>query len=219
RQVRASIVALLERLEAQLPVYLLVTKSDLIPGFTEWVEHLPAGSVDQAMGCLVERPRHDVEAALDDCLDSIVKRLRDLRLVQLDRVRDPSDALVRLPDTVDGLRAGLHYFVQGALKANPYQETPRFRGLFFSSSRQAQDANGAFEERGLFLRDLFTRILPGGRGLLESLPAAARLRHAARAFGVSVTVGILMLVAALASAQFVADRGALQDLLSAQQPI
>lgn len=219
RQVRASIVSLLERLEAQLPVYLLVTKSDLIPGFTDWVEHLPAGSLDQAMGCLVERPRHDAEAALDDCLDSIVKRLRDLRLVQLDRVRDPGDALVRLPDTVADLRSGLHYFVQGALKANPYQETPRFRGLFFSSSRQALGQDGVFEERGLFLRDLFTRILPGDRGLLESLPAAARLRSAARAFGVSLTVGVLMLVAALASAQFVADRGALLTLLSAQQPI
>ncbi|PJA42652.1 MAG: hypothetical protein CO182_01435, partial [Lysobacterales bacterium CG_4_9_14_3_um_filter_62_6] len=38
----------------------------------------------------------------------------------------------------DRIKQGLQCFVQGVFDENPYQETPLFRGLFFSSAIQEE---------------------------------------------------------------------------------
>ena len=90
----------------------------------------------QAMGYLQTEHTLDVDAVLNRGLDAVLDRIKEIRLLMLERSQDPDDSLLRLPSQMEQLRRGLHQFARTALHENPYQDTPRLRGLFFSSGQQ-----------------------------------------------------------------------------------
>jgi type VI secretion system protein ImpL len=194
RQVRNSINRMMEKLEVKVPVYLMVTKSDLIPGFAEWAQYIPDELKNQAMGYLNESESSDYDAIADVALDSVLDRLKEVRLLMMEQTDSPSDALLTLPQNMEGLRSGLHTFIRTALQGNAYQEAPRFRGLYFSSSIHTE--NGGTVRDGMFLHDFFTKILPPDRGLLVSLPSAVRFRRAIRKYALGIS-GALTFVSAV----------------------
>jgi type VI secretion system protein ImpL len=195
RQVRNSINRMMEKLEVKVPVYLMVTKADLIPGFAEWVKYIPDVLKNQAMGYLNESESGDYDSIADIALDSVLDRLKEIRLLMMEQTDSPNDALLTLPQTMEGLRPGLHTFIRTALQGNAYQEAPRFRGLYFSSSLHAE--NGDTVRDGLFLHDFFAKILPPDRGLLVSLPSAVRFRRAIKKYALGIS-GALTFVSAVA---------------------
>lgn len=221
RQVRASVGNLMNVLAAQVPVYLLVTKCDLVEGFTQFCEALPEESWQQVMGALNDQAGANVDSALDGCFERLSERLRDLRLLLVDRAASPSVEMMFFPDALTKLRDGLHHFLDGALKGSPYLETPHFRGLFISSSQQALPGDKAkrLKDRGLFLHDLFTKVLPADRGLLVTLPAAERIRRALQRYWIGITGGILVAAALVLSFWFLRDLHALREIHTAAQPI
>jgi type VI secretion system protein ImpL len=221
RQVRASVGNLMNVLAAQVPVYLLVTKCDLVEGFTQFCEALPEENWQQVMGALNDQAGAEVHAALDGCFERLNSRLKDLRLLLVDRTASPSVEMMFFPDALTKLRDGLHHFMDGALKGSPYLETPHFRGLFISSSQQALPGDKAkrLKDRGLFLHDLFTKVLPADRGLLVTLPAAERIRRALQRYWIGIAGGILAAAALILSFWFLQDLHALHDIQSAGQPI
>ena len=174
QQIRSGLNELMERLEIQMPVYLMVTKCDLIDQFSNWCQYLPADSLDQVMGYLCEEEVTNIDQTLDTVFDRILGRLKELRLLMMERGDYPDDSLIELPTNLEKIRSGLHAFAQTALKDNLYQETPRFRGLYFSSSQQVEGTPGSDEvtDRGLFLHHLFTKVMPPDRGILSTLPSA-----------------------------------------------
>jgi type VI secretion system protein ImpL len=194
RQVRNSINRMMEKLEVKVPVYLMVTKSDLIPGFSEWAEYIPDALKNQAMGYLNESESGDYDTIADTALDSVLDRLKEVRLLMMEQTDSPSNALLTLPQTMEGLRPGLHTFIRTALQGNAYQEAPRFRGLYFSTS--VHDEAGKTVRDGMFLHDFFTKILPPDRGLLVSLPSAVRFRRAIRKYALGIS-GALTFVSAV----------------------
>lgn len=210
RQVRNSINRMMEKLEVKVPVYLMVTKSDLIPGFSDWAGHLPDEVKMQAMGYLNESDSGDYSAITNLALDNVIERVKDLRLMMLEQNSDLSDQVLMLPSSLEQLRNGLQTFIKTALKGNAYQEAPPFRGLYFSSS--LHDEQGKTVREGLFLHDIFTRIMPSDRSLLINLPSAVRLRRAFEryAFGISGALTFVALVGL--TALFNSDREALSDI-------
>jgi len=194
RQVRNSINRMMEKLEVKVPVYLMVTKSDLIPGFADWAKYIPDELKNQAMGYLNESESSDYNSIADIALDSVLDRLKEVRLLMMEQTDSPSDALLTLPLTMEELRPGLHTFIRTALQGNAYQEAPRFRGLYFSSSVHSEE--GKTVRDGMFLHDFFTKILPPDRGLLVSLPSAVRFRRALRKYALGIS-GALTFVSAV----------------------
>jgi hypothetical protein len=114
----------------------------------------------------------------------MAERLKELRLLILNldgaRTQKTDPALLMFPEEFEKLEPGLNAFMRGAFQENPYQETPILRGIYFSSGRQEGtpyshflNAMGLIGEkevlpgtnRGLFLHDFFSRILPADRGL------------------------------------------------------
>lgn len=211
RQVRTSLGHLMNTLAAQVPVYLLVTKCDLIEGFTPFCESLPQESWRQVMGALNDKPGADVMLALDQCLDKLNARLKDLRLLLVERTQNPSIEMMFFPDALYKLRDGLRHFTDGALRGSPYLETPHFRGLFLSSSQQLEtdDRGRELHDRGLFLHDLFTKVMPADRGLLVTLPAAERVRRALHHYWLGIAGGLLFAAALATSFLFLHDYHAL----------
>ena len=210
RQVRNSINHLMDKLEVKVPVYLMVTKADLIPGFKQWAEYLPDELKNQAMGYLNEATTSDVDSVVDTALDNILDRLKEVRLLMMEQTETPDESLLTLPRSMENVRGGLHTFIKTALKGNAYQEAPRFRGLYFSSS--LQEKNGENIRNGLFLHDFFTKILPADRGSLVSLPSALRIRSAARKYALGISGAVTFSAIVGLSAMYESDKAVLDDI-------
>lgn len=221
QQVRAGLNELMEQLEVQMPVYLMVTKCDLVDQFANWCQYLPKESLDQVMGYLCEEEVTDIDKTLDTVFDKVLDRLKELRLLMMERGDYPDDSLIELPNNLEKIRAGLHAFAQTALKNNLYQETPRFRGLYFSSSQQSTGAGESeqLNNRGLFLHHLFTKVMPPDRGILSTLPSAERLRRAIRYYGLSISGAALAVMLVILTSAFLTDKADLDKLLDTHAPI
>ena len=83
-QIRTGINDLMERLEIRMPVYLMVTKCDLVDQFSNWCKYLPEDSLDQVMGYLCEEEVTDIDKTLDYAFDRVLDRLKELRLLMME---------------------------------------------------------------------------------------------------------------------------------------
>lgn len=221
RQVRASMSELMTRLEVKLPVYVMITKADLVPGFTAWAANFSEGVTSQALGRLLEDERGTVMERLHAALDGVISRAKELRLVLLDRKRTVDAGAIALPEVLETLRRGLVAFANGALAENAYQETPYLRGLFLSSSEQSvnEKKNAPTEARGLFLKEFFTRVMPPDRDLLRTLPKAERLRRLALQYGASIGGAVVGLAFIALAGLFLTDLRALETLRADSDPV
>jgi type VI secretion system protein ImpL len=136
--IRRRIDELMRALGVRFPVYLLVTKCDLINGVNRFCEILPEKSLNQPMGIINQDLSADIDSFMERAVTTIDERLRNLRLHLLHepqaRTADPD--LLLFPEEFERLKYGLGVFMTNVFRQNPYQETPVLRGLFFSSGRQ-----------------------------------------------------------------------------------
>jgi len=142
--IRKRIDALMRILGARFPVYLMVTKLDLIYGMVEFSSLLPDGAINQAMGHLNEKLTDDCEEFLDEAVDVVSERLKDVRFELITMERPINPGMLVFPDEFARLKPGLSAFVTGAFKESTYQETPLLRGVFFSSGYQDGTPHPAF---------------------------------------------------------------------------
>ncbi|MBW1900772.1 MAG: hypothetical protein JRJ20_03965 [Deltaproteobacteria bacterium] len=224
RNIRRRIDELMRVLGAKFPVYVLVTKCDLIQGMTQFCDHLPEKAHDQAMGVLNHELSKDIATFLDRSIFSMGERLRDLRLLLFHRTGsrgadkgiDPS--LLLFPEEFERLKPGMFAFIKGAFQENPYQESPILRGIFYSSGRQEGrpfshflKALGLIDDgealpgtnKGLFLHDLFSRILPGDRRLFVPTQRSLHWNRLTKNMGLTSWVAIIIALCGLLSFSFV----------------
>jgi type VI secretion system protein ImpL len=183
RIMRRRIDELMRLLRVKFPVYVLVTKCDLIQGINRFCEQLPVESLTQPMGMINQNLSADTPAFLDNAIQTVSRRLRNMRMLILHlldaKYVDPP--LFFFPEEFDDIKQGLSTFVKTTFSVNPYQEMPVLRGLFFSSGRQDGNPVSHFSRslgfsapqeslpgtaRGLFLHDFFAKVLPKDRHLL-----------------------------------------------------
>lgn len=193
RTMRRRIDELMRALGIRVPVYVLVTKCDLILGIDRFSSLLPDASLRQPMGMINRELSSDVATFTAKALAGVTERLRSLRLQVLHQpgAREAGPALTLFPEEFAVLGDGLTTFMEGTFRENPYQETPILRGLFFASGRQEGVPLSRFCEtveqvaertelpgtsRGLFLHDFFARVLPADRRLLFPTRRAVQWR-------------------------------------------
>src|SRR3990167_5850592 len=177
RNIRCRIDELMGVLGFKFPVYVLVTKCDLIQGMTKFCDRIPEKGLDQPMGVINQALSTDVVAFQEQAINTIDERLRSLRLLFLQKQEseEVEPGILLFPEEFKNLKRGLGAFTKEAFQENPYKETPILRGLFFSSGRQEGrpfshflNALGLIGEKevlpgtskGLFLHDFFSKILP-----------------------------------------------------------
>ena len=219
RSIRLRIDELMRVLGAKFPVYVLVTKCDLVQGMTQFCDQLSDKGLDQAMGLINHDFSKDAGAFHDRAIHTIAERLRDLRLLLFHKSEskgvDPS--LLLFPEEFERLKVGLNAFIKGAFQENPYQETPILRGLFYSSGRQEGspyshflNALGLIGERevlpgtnkGLFLHDFFARILPRERTLFAPTLRAIEWSQLTRNLGLASWIAVALAVWAFSLSGF-----------------
>ena len=136
--IRRRLDELMRAAGVKVPVYLLVTKCDLIQGMDRFCQLLPTKCLDQAMGVVNREPSPDAAALAEHAMAATYERLRDLRLQLLHQplFKEADPSLLLFPEEFKQLGQGLLTLVINAFGENPYQETPLLRGLFFGSARQ-----------------------------------------------------------------------------------
>jgi len=220
RNIRRRIDELMRVLGIKFPVYVLVTKCDLVQGMTQFCDRLPEKGLDQPMGFINQDLSKDVAAFQDRAINTIGERLRNLRILLLHQPEskgiDPG--LLLFPEEFENLKRGLDSFIRGAFKENPYQETPILRGLFFSSGRQEGTPYSHFlkalgligekevlpgTSRGLFLHDFFANVLPKDRGLFAPTKRAIEWNILTRNLGLTAWVVLIIALCGLLSFSFV----------------
>lgn len=134
-------------LEVRLPIYLVFTKCDLIPGFTPFYRQLDDAARGEVMGKTFSHKGYEQAdwgqrfgKAMDE-LTGYWQQVASQQLVQQDiQVSRQTDAAYRFPLELAALKPRLQRFVDSLLRANPYQNAEMLRGFYFTAALEADEA-------------------------------------------------------------------------------
>lgn len=135
RSVREQLEPLQNRLERRLPVWLMVTHSEAMPGFAEWCLQLPPASRGELLGDFIDTKMDgNVAGALEKSLHIVIGALKMARLKMLNRQRGQLLAEeIELPERMAALHSALCCYMSALFESHHYQQHSLLRGLFFSA--------------------------------------------------------------------------------------
>lgn len=202
-KVRRCFIDLLQRFGLSLPVYVVVTGMEELPGFQELVSALPAEARESMLGW---SSPYAPDAAWqsqwsDQALDQVHAALAQ-SIIEIGALSGQLSAdLYGLPERFEGLRRALQILLEPVFQGNAQGEAPRFRGVYFTASQapavsgDGLAANDGTLRQTVFARHLWARRLVAERGLAQSVPRLLRLRQRWHrlAGGVALVVGLLWL--------------------------
>ncbi len=139
---RSRIKELHEGLNIRFPIYVLVTKCDLLAGFMEFFGEYGKEERAQVWGttlpCLEPREGFDPLAGFAVEFDTLEKRLNDRLIDRLQQERDPSKRalLYGFTQQFGALKGLLGGFLGTVFTASRFHETAMLRGVYFTSGTQ-----------------------------------------------------------------------------------
>jgi type VI secretion system protein ImpL len=170
------------RLKVVVPIYVMITKCDLLPGFVEMFSDLPRSERGQIwgftmpMGAQEEAPSELLLKRFDELV--AVLEQRSIQRVGQERRLETRERIYQFPQRFDALRKSLTEFIQPLFLENVFQDTPKMRGVYFTSGTQdvrlaeRQQAGAAAEVfgtsraaaeptegRSFFLWDVFNKVM------------------------------------------------------------
>ncbi|MBL6456921.1 type VI secretion system membrane subunit TssM [Belnapia sp. T6] len=140
RAVRKRIKELEEKLGQRLPVYLLISKADLLSGFTEFFDDLDKETRAQVWGMTfpVEAGPEGVAGKFAGEFGALLGRLQDRLLERLQAERGPSQraAIMAFPGQVASLAEPVGAFAAAAFGGTRLDPAPMLRGVYLASGTQ-----------------------------------------------------------------------------------
>lgn len=221
RAVRRRVKELEERLRIRLPVYLLLTKSDLIAGFTEFFDDLDRERREQVWGvtfpfgkAATASPVAQFPEEFQLLVDSLNDRLFDR--LQAEQSPERRALIAGFPTQIASLAQPLEGFLTEAFGGSRLDPAPLLRGVYLSSGTQEGSpidrltgvmmrafgldqrraaALRPVQGRSYFLGTLVSRVI-FGEAMLVSEPPSARLRRLALRSASYAVVALLTVAAA-----------------------
>jgi type VI secretion system protein ImpL len=119
----------------RMPVYVLVTKCDLIPGFTSFASELPAVLQADMFGWSNPYPLDEAFSPdwVDQCCAEMRRRIMEQQIelfVERERLREP-DGVFLFPAQFQMLQAPLRRYLAQIFQTTAYEESYYFRGIYF----------------------------------------------------------------------------------------
>ncbi|MCL2725583.1 MAG: type VI secretion system membrane subunit TssM [Polyangiaceae bacterium] len=139
KQLRARIDEVTKHLKVLVPVYIVFTKTDLVPGFGEFWDDLRKSERGQIWGATISlRSTLGPQAAFEQEFDGLVQALhgRALRRLASERVPQARRHIIHFPVEFSTLKNNLSAFLGALFQRNSFQETPTMRGVYFTSGTQ-----------------------------------------------------------------------------------
>ncbi len=249
RSIRSRVDELIKRLGVRFPVYLLFTKCDLLQGFVEIFGDMARKEREQIWGCTLDREQQatsDVRSVFEQEFQRLYDALLGMRTMRLSQSmkREDRQKVHIFPLEFAAVKDHLGYFLERLFQPNPYQESPAFRGFYFTSGTQegtpidrviqaiAQqfdlppDVSAGFdpevESKSYFIKELFTDVIIPDQYMVRQTSKAAtkgRLMQAGAAVGALVVLMLFVLVAAPALVRSKQSLGRLQEAAMAVAPV
>ncbi|BCH19792.1 type VI secretion system membrane subunit TssM [Mesorhizobium sp. L-2-11] len=219
--IRQRILDLYRELGLRLPIYILLTKSDLIAGFNEFFDDLSREGREAVWGFTFAQESSESDGDPMESYaaeyDTLVGRLND-RL--LERLQQESNihrrALVfGFPQQVASLKHLSYQFLQEAFARNAYEDPILLRGIYFVSGMQvgapfdriASARSRTFgislpttpispdQKRSYFITRLLRQVVFANAGLVEAHPRVEGRQRWLR-YGLCATIAAAMATAA-----------------------
>jgi type VI secretion system protein ImpL len=186
KNIRQRIDELIEHLGIRFPVYLVFTKSDLLQGFVEYFGDFSHGERSQIWGSTFSREQQnnpDLKSVFHQEFEKLYHSLSKMQRARLSLPlkREQRRRVFLFPHQFNSLRDKLNYFVGELFQPNPYQDSPIFRGFYFTSGTQEgiplnvaiekianqfnlpslseEEGEAQLETKNYFIRDLFSNVL------------------------------------------------------------
>jgi type VI secretion system protein ImpL len=215
RKLRERVDEVMGRLSMVVPVYLLVTKCDLIPGFIETFGELRDKDRGQIWGIslpLVADPT-DRQALLGERMGELVRVLetRALQRIGEERSLDARPRVYEFPQQFSALRGNITDLCAHLFAGNAFQDTPIMRGVYFTSGTQegkpidrimvkmaeafgirprVSSAVAPTKPKSYFVRDVFNRVVIPDRDVAVRSTHLLRKQRIAR---LAMTLGAFVL--------------------------
>lgn len=141
RLIRLRLQELYQQFDVQFPVYLMLTKCDLIAGFTDFYDDLGQHERQQIWGFTLpfdnESPAVSMETMLRE-FDLLLARLNQRLLWRMHQERDPQRKarIFSFPQQVASLRSPLAALLEGIFVSTRYDQPVLLRGVYFTSGTQ-----------------------------------------------------------------------------------
>ncbi|MFC3174558.1 type VI secretion system membrane subunit TssM [Novosphingobium bradum] len=203
--VRARLAEIGGTLGQDLPVYLLVTKTDLLSGFREYFARSTDAESDQVMGVTVPGSDPDAAAILsgfDGLVTSISARV--VERMQLEPQMHLRAAIASFPAQLASLRGPLAGLVAALGQKSRFDQPARLRGVYFASAIQTgnpvdrlllsagQPASASGfsvgQGRSYFLRRFFSDLVFPEQGMAGRSPQAEK--RARQRYMVSIAASV-----------------------------
>lgn len=201
KQVRERVDEVMERLQMSLPVYVLFTKCDLVPGFVDTFESLDRESrggiwgVTAPLESPIGEPGELFAQRFEELADAL--ETHSMRRMGEERRIEARERIHAFPQQFRVLQDNLRTFISQLFTENVFQDTPRFRGAYFTSGTQegrpidrlmgrmaqAFGIHGSVETgetvvdpKSYFLRDVFRKVVFPDKDFAARSPAEERRR-------------------------------------------
>ncbi len=220
-----------QHLGVRFPTFVLVTKMDLVGGFSEFFDEVRADLTQRNQIVGWSRPGEFQEpydpATFDDAFEQVYDRLRNwgLRYLQRNVPEEELGLIVTFPEGFRELQAPLRDYISTIFQKSPLLEPPFFRGFYFTSAvqegapifdilrrshaaeRMSERPPRAVDSRAFFIHDFYARKVFPEHGLVfRSARHVALNRRARRMVGVVSGVMFTLMLTFFAVGSFgVAD--------------
>ena len=138
--VRTRLQELHEQLGVRFPIYLMVTKCDLLSGFMDTLGELDreARATPWGFTFKLDAQQHSDASAFLTEFDALDKRLTDGLIDRLQMESDPARRarIYAFPQQFGGLRQVLKSFVDEVFSPSQFEANPLIRGVYFISGTQ-----------------------------------------------------------------------------------
>ncbi|HEV3190336.1 MAG TPA: type VI secretion system membrane subunit TssM [Polyangiaceae bacterium] len=245
-KLRARLDEVLERLEMHLPVYLLLTKTDLVAGFVEFWSDLGKTQRSQVFGASfelddprLEEPTRAVEAEFDVLLDGLHARMLDR--LSAERSPERRARILQFPIELRALRAPLATFIEALCRPDADGERPILRGFYLTSGTQvgrpverviagmlrgfdlrggsAAPRTAAGEEHSYFVSDVFRTVILPDRDLAARSVAGTQRRSRRELLLAMAALGVAVFVLLPAMVSYVRNAQLVDDVEGATQAL
>ena len=143
--IRERINELYDAFGIRFPIYILLTKADLIAGFNEFFETFTQQERAQVWGETFSYGDHSGSTSLNFSplnfskgFDEIIERLKQQTITRLQQESDPYRRLLihRFPQQMGALQQNISDFLNEVFQESRYHQHPLLRGIYFTSGTQ-----------------------------------------------------------------------------------
>ncbi|MEO3999653.1 type VI secretion system membrane subunit TssM [Mesorhizobium sp. CAU 1732] len=219
RAIRQRLSELDEFLQARVPVYLVLTKADLLPGFVEFFDGFNKSDREQVWGTTFGLEESYKSQDLPDrFLEEFALLQERVGSMLIERMQQEQDIeargrLFRFPAELASLKERLHEVLTELCSGSRLVEAPLLRGVYFASGTQAEEAASAHAapraRRSYFLSRLFSDVIFGEASLVARDKRLSRRQFVMRQLAYGVATAVLLIVLASWTMTYFHNSGAI----------